>query len=146
MNPPGPAPQIDPVSVLAALLAGWVGAEYAQTIGAYAVICLGALLGAGAALGRRPPSARNSSAAAFVAWLVLMALLFTAPAALVVATVGGPQWKWTVAPLAALIAGIGHDWPRVGRWVVELVRDAISRRVGGRPPDPPPPPQQESQP
>lgn len=99
-------------------------------IAPYAVILLGALLGTGWGLKRRPVADRVG-VWAFVALMLGTALVFTMPAAVWLQRyTGAGSYQWLLAPLAAVIAAVGDDWPRVGAWAADVGRRVISRRAG----------------
>jgi hypothetical protein len=74
--------------------------------------------------------------------MVLASVLFTVGLAEIVARYSGAQdARPFFAPVSLVIAGIGPDWPNVGRWALSLGRAVVERRFGPAPPnDPPPPP------
>ncbi len=122
-------PRLDPVSVVQVLAAMLVGAGPAAYLGPYAVIAAGGAAGAFIALSRRPPE-RSLHAAAFVTVMTLMALLLTVSAAEVLRHYTSLEIRWTLAPLAMLIGGVGYDWPAVGSWIVSAARRVFERRAG----------------
>lgn len=124
-----PTPQIDPVSVAVALIGTLIGAELAKYVGPYLVIGAAGLTGSGLALMRRPPGSRVS-ALAFVSWLTVLSILLTVPVAEWLASVLAVESRWMLAPVAGAVAGVGHDWPRVGEWLFQRLARLIERRTG----------------
>lgn len=110
--------QLDPVSVLVALLTVVLGPALAAVVGPYAVIIIAASTGAGWSLGRREASTRVSATFFFLR-INFTALLVTVSAAEIAKSFGVPaDLRWMLAPIAILIGGIGDDWPAVGAWLV----------------------------
>jgi hypothetical protein len=122
-------PRLDPVSVVQALIAAVVGTELAAYVGPYAVIAAGGAAGACFALSRRPPET-NLRAARFVALMTALALLLTASGAELLLHWASLDIHWTLAPLAMLIGGIGHDWPAIGAWIITRAGRIFERRTG----------------
>lgn len=133
MTTPVSPPPLDIVTVLTAVATAIFGQELAQVIGPYSVIVLGALLGGALSAGRRKKEARVSKPV-HMATMVGLALLLTVPAAAAAVAVLGlsVQDKWLFGPVAALVAGIGQDWPKVGIWMLDLARRAIEMVVTRR--------------
>lgn len=143
---PQPVP-IDPVTVLTMLTGRHVDAQVAAVIAAYMAIFLGACLGGAWSLSARErdrdatagrsPTSRLSSVA-YLFGVVLVAIFFTVPAA---------EWlqgqyqalevRWTLFPLAAVIAGVGDRWPDVLRWAIGLGKRAIEAWASARTPKDP---------
>lgn len=120
----------DLLVLLSTLLALAFSPALAAVLAPYAVIILGALLGTGWGLKRRP-AVNRAGVWAFVALMLGTALVFTMPAAVWLQQyLGAGSLQWLLAPLAALIAAVGDDWPRVGAWAADLGRRVISRRAG----------------
>lgn len=126
---PTPDPQIDPVSVFVALLGVIVSAELAKYIAPYIVIGAAGLVGSAFALSRAEPVA-GLRWIGYVAWYTTMSLLLTAPMAYGVNAWTGLDVRWLLGPVSGLIAAIGHDWPRLGQWVVERLGRVIERKAG----------------
>jgi hypothetical protein len=55
------------------------------------------------------------------------ALIVTVPTAIAMGQLLGWESKWLLGPVAVVIAGIGHDWPAVGRWGLDVLRSIIDR-------------------
>lgn len=121
-----PQPSIDIVSVAIAVATVAFGPDLAAVVGPYAVILLGALLGAAWSAGRRKSDTRMSTLA-HMALMIGWALIVTVPLALLAGATFGWESKWLLGPVAVIIAGIGPDWPDVGRWAASLVRGAGER-------------------
>lgn len=142
---PQPIP-IDPVTVLTMLTGRHVDEQVAAVIAAYMAIFLGACLGGAWSLSarerdrERDPAAMRSPAnrlasIGYLFGVVLVAIFFTVPVA---------EWlqgkyqalevRWTLFPLAAVIAGIGDRWPDVARWAIGLGKRAIEAWANARAP------------
>lgn len=128
MTPPND-PQIDPVSVFVALLGVIVSAELAKYIAPYIVIGAAGLVGSAFALSRAAP-APGMRWVGYVAWYTTMSLLLTAPLAYWANAWTGLDVRWLLGPVSGLIAAIGHDWPRLGQWVIERLGRVIERKAG----------------
>ena len=121
---------LDPVNASIALLTALFGQALAGVIGPYAVIIIAATVGAAWSLGRREPSSRNSAVGYFVL-LNCTAILITANAAAAVGRwTGQDETNFLLAPIALLIGGVGGDWPRIVRWLLERAGRVIERRTG----------------
>jgi hypothetical protein len=135
MTTPTPPP-IDVVTVAIALASIAFGPRVAEMVGPYAVIFLGAALGGAWSASRRDPASRGST---IVHMLLMMGLaaLITVPLAGVAVHYLELDLKLLLGPVAVVIAGIGHDWPRVGAWAIDLVRGLAEawagRKRGGLP-------------
>lgn len=122
--------KLDPVLVMTAVAGLLMGQELAQWIGPYAVIILGATTGAGWSLGRQEPMTRLVGLWFFTK-VNLTALLITVPVAVMTATVLRlEQANWMLVPISMMVGGIGNDWPKVGRWILERLGRLIERRAG----------------
>jgi hypothetical protein len=122
-------PPIDIVTVFIAIAGVLFGPDLAAVIGPYAVILLGAALGAGWSATRREPGTRGGT---LLHMLLMMgwALIVTVPAAIVAGLLFGLEAKWLLGPVAVVIAGIGPDWPEVGRWGLGLLKGLAERWAG----------------
>lgn len=123
--------QIDPVSVAIALAGVIFGPALAGVIGPYAVIIISATVGAAWALGRRDPAARLSAAWYFLRLNATAVVVTVGLAQLVGRWLGGEDQSWLLAPIALIVGGVGDDWPRVGRWLLEHAGRILERRTGG---------------
>lgn len=122
--------QPDLLVLLTALLTLAFSPTLSAVLAPYAVILLGALLGTGWGLKRRPAT-RVGPVWPFVVLMLGTALIFTMPAAVWLQRyTGAGSYQWLLAPLAALIGAVGEDWPKVGAWAAELASRVISRRAG----------------
>ena len=119
-------PPLDIVTVSVAIAGAFFGAEVAAVIGPYAVIVLGALLGAAWSATRRDAETRTS-ALGHVVLMIGWALIVTVPLAIIGGQFFGLESKWLLGPVAVVIAGIGQDWPAVGKWGLGLARAALER-------------------
>lgn len=114
-------PQPPPLNIVAfaVALAGLVfDPRIAEFVGTYAVIFLGAVLG-GALSASRRGSASRTATLVYMALVILLALLVTVPLAEALAPhipVVRLEPRVLFAPVAAVVAGIGHDWPKVLLW------------------------------
>jgi hypothetical protein len=128
---PHPPPvEIDPVSVAVALMGTAIGAELARYVGPYLVIAAAGFACSGFAVMRRESVSRLRSLG-FMCWMTAISLLATVSLAeLLVSLLPGVQVRWMLVPVAGGIAAIGHDWPRVGQWIVDRLARLIERRAG----------------
>jgi hypothetical protein len=130
---PTPAtPPIDIVTVAVAVCASLFGAQVAEIVGPYSVIVMGAVLGAAWSTSRRDALPRLS-ALGHVLLMVALALLVSVPAAELLALHTPLASRWLLGPVAAVVAGIGQDWPAVLRWLIGLLRRRAEREIGGGP-------------
>lgn len=123
-------PSLDVVTMAIALAAAMFGPELATFVGPYAVIFLGAVLGGAWSASRRPPATRVETVG-YLALIVLLAVLVTVPLADFAATYLGLQSRVLFAPVAAVISGVGPDWPGVFAWAWGIVRGIVERKTGG---------------
>lgn len=130
MTPTPPPPPIDIVTVATTLAGLLFAPAVADAVGPYAVILLGAILGASISAGLRPPDARIGSFMHMCIWVGL-ALVLTVPASLIAIAYmpEGIEVRWVLGPVAIVIAGIGHRWPDVAQWAMALLRRLIERFV-----------------
>jgi len=137
MNPQPIA--LDPVAVAIAIAAALFGPDLAEVVGPYAVIVLGAMLGATWSASRRPATDRGNTAIYMTFWVVA-SLLFTVPCAVLASNYlpasMGPR---VLLPfVATVISGVGSDWLGVFKWAINLGRVVAERRAGATPPADPP--------
>jgi hypothetical protein len=125
-----PSPPIDIVTVAIAIATALFGREIAAVVGPYAVIVLGALLGAAWSASRREQSTPGNTFGHMLL-MVGWALIVTVPLAAVAGTYAGLESKWLLGPVAVVIAGIGQDWHAVASWVLGRLRALVERRGGG---------------
>ena len=123
--------QLDPVSVASALASVIFGPALATVIGPYAVIIVSATVGAAWALGRREPGARLGAAWYFLRLNATAVLVTASMATLAGRWMGIAETNWMLAPIALLVGGVGDDWPRIGRWLLERAGRLIERLAGG---------------
>lgn len=109
-----PTPPIDPVTVAIAIATGLFGSTAAQYVGPYAVIIVGALIGAAWSASRRDPGSRIGTAA-FILLLIGLAVLVSVPLAEVAARYVGQDSRWMLGPVAVVVAGVGERWPALVR-------------------------------
>ena len=97
----------------------------------YAVILVGATLGASWSLGGQELKSNTAAARHFIL-LGATAMLVTVPVANGLAQwIGMSSSTWMLVPIAILIGSVGDAWPRVGRWALALAGRVIERRSGG---------------
>lgn len=122
---------LEPTAAVTLLLTAAFGPVLAGIIGPYSVIIICALVGGGWSLSRREPTDRGSA--------TIFLLLITSSATFL--TVGASYilnhlWlslesaTWLLAPVSMLIGIIGHDWPRVGKWLVGPISRWIEDKFG----------------
>lgn len=121
-------PPIDPVSVIVAIISiSGVGA-LAQVVGPYVVIAAAGLGGAGFGAMRWRKSTRLE-VTLYVLGFTFLSLILTVPFTELALRFAPESWhiegRWLLAPMAALIAGIGHDWPTVVTWGITRLGRAI---------------------
>lgn len=127
----------DLVNAAVTILTVILGPAMAGVVGPYAVILLASLVGGGWALGRREPASRTSGAL-FLLLIAGTAAMVTNGLALLVASLIGANLadvNWLLAPIALCVGAVGHDWPKVGRWLVgragRFIDVLIELRRGG---------------
>lgn len=125
-----PPPALDVVTLAIALAAAMFGPELAAVVGPYAVIFLGAVLGGAWSASRRPAGSRFETVG-YLGLIVLLAVLVTVPCADFAATYLHLESKVLFAPVAAIISGVGSDWPGVFSWAWGVVRGMVERKAGG---------------
>jgi hypothetical protein len=129
-----PAQPLDVVTLATVMVTVLLGPEAARVLGPYVVIFCGALLGSGISAGRRDTETWAQTLKHMALWIGL-ALFISVPMAMLVAQQWGVEMKWVLGPVAVAVAGIGHDWPRVGTFLVGVAARGIeavaSRRFGG---------------
>lgn len=139
-------PQIDPTTAATAAATVIFGPELAALAGPYAVIIIGAAVGAAWALGRAPapvPPADGvhgiryrlstlGGSIALVLRLIATAVLLTVAVERGLQHLGviSPDSHWLLGPISLLIGGIGDDWHAVGRWCIRLAGRVIGKWVG----------------
>jgi len=126
-------PQIDPVSVAVAIVTALVGGVLAPYVGPYIIIAIAGAAGSGFALGRWRECTRFE-AAGYMFGMTVVALLLTVPFTELLLWLSPDllhlSSRWALAPVAALIGGIGHDWPKVGGWLIERAARVFDRKAG----------------
>lgn len=123
--------KLDPVAVVVAIIGTLLGPELAHLVGPYAVIFLASSTGAAWSLGRVPAMDKAWQIVWYFTRINFTSLLVTVPLALLAIRVFGlEEANWLLVPLGMLVGGIGDDWPRVGRWIVERLGRLIERRAG----------------
>lgn len=123
--------QLDPVSVAVVLASTLFGPSLAAIIGPYAVILLGATVGAAWALGRRDTT-KKSNAVAYFSLINATALLVTVSISRIVGGwLGHEDANWLLAPVAMVIGGVGNDWPAVLKITQEKLMSLWGRKLDG---------------
>jgi len=121
-------PPIDPVSVIVTLISIAGVDAMAQVLGPYVVIAAAGLGGAGFGAMRWRKSTRWE-VTLYVLGFSFMSLMLTVPLTELSMRFMPAAWhiegRWLLAPMAALIAGIGHDWPSVITWGITRLDRAI---------------------
>ena len=125
---------LDPVSVAVVLASTLFGPQLAAIIGPYAVILLGATVGAAWALGRRETDKKSNAVAYFMLINGTAVLVTVGISNLVGRWLGHEDANWLLAPVAMVIGGVGHDWPGVLKTVQEKIMGLWGKRMdGGQP-------------
>lgn len=123
--------QLDPAAAMTAALAIVFGPQIASIAGPYAVIIVGACVGAAWSLGRRPVTSR-SNAFGYFTLMCFTAVMCTVPAAEGLGRwLGVEDAQRLFAPVAMMIGGVGADWPRLLKWAGRRAVRLIERRNGG---------------
>jgi len=114
-------PDLDPVSIAAAIAGALLGPQLAPYIGAYSVVLLAWVGGVIVGLYRRDPTSRMS-AAGFIAVTFVMTLGLTAFIASVLAARISAESTTLLFPVAFAIPAVGDSWIDIARWVAQRVR------------------------
>ena len=122
---------LDPVSVAVVLASTLFGPQLAAIIGPYAVILLGATVGAAWALGRRETDKKSGAVAYFMLINGTAVLVTVGISNLVGRWLGHEDDNWLLAPVAMVIGGVGHDWPGVLKTVQEKIMGLWGKRMDG---------------
>ena len=123
---PNPA---DPIALVAKLLAVFIGIELAAMAAPHVVIILAGATGAVFGLMAWRTCSRIE-AAGYVAAMTAVAWLFAGSAAQFLTAQAGMDTPGPMlAPAAAGIGWIGHRWPAIGQWALNLARKAIESRT-----------------
>lgn len=130
-----PPPPLDVVTLAIALLTALLGPGSAAIVGPYVIILLGAVMGSAWSASRRETESRMATLRHMFLH-VSLALLATVPTAIWLGKWLEFDDRWLLGPVAAVIGGIGHDWPAVFRWALDLGRRAVEsiaqRKTGGQ--------------
>ncbi len=119
----------DPISSVAAVLAIFVGAAIANAIAPHLVVFAGGVLGGYFGLMRWRNSTRWE-AAGYMTMCVVGSWLFAGTVVTIARGAGLEiEDRWLLAPAAAAISAIGHQWLDIGRWAVDLLGRLIERRT-----------------
>jgi len=110
------SPDLDPVSIAAAIAGSFIGPQLAPYIGAYSVILVAWIGGVIIGLYRRDPASRMS-AAAFIAVTFVMTIGLTAFIASSLATKFSAESTTFLFPVALIIPAVGDSWIGVAQWV-----------------------------
>lgn len=108
-------PNLDPVSVVAALAATLIGAQAAPIVAAYSIIIFAWVGGVIVGLYRRDPESRMPAwAFIFVTFVITLGLTTAASTAL------GPRTSLDPGalffPVAFMIPAVGDNWPGLIKW------------------------------
>ena len=122
--------QLDPVNVAIALCSVLFGPALAAVLGPYAVIIIASTVGAAWSLGRRDPGARLGAAWYFLRLNTTAVLITVGLANLAGQWLGHDDPTWMLAPIALVVGGVGDDWPRMGKWMIERAGRILERRAG----------------
>ena len=122
---------LDPVSVAVVLASTLFGPQLAAIIGPYAVILLGATVGAAWALGRREPEAKSNAVAYFSLINATAVLVTVGISRIVGGWLGHEDANWLLAPVAMVIGGVGHDWPAVLKTTQDKLMSLWGRKLDG---------------
>ena len=128
---------LNPVDATIALLLLVVSPEAARVVGPYAVIILAAVTGAAWSLGRREPKpdkpydGSRFGALIFMLKIILTAILVTVGLAFAAKETFSltTDVNWLLAPIGLLVGGVGDDWPKVGKWIINRLGRLIDRRI-----------------
>jgi hypothetical protein len=122
--------QLEPTNVAIAMASVLFGPALAGVIGPYAVILIASTVGAAWALGRRDPLARLGAAGYFLRLNATALLITVGLSTLAGNWLGFAETNWMLAPIALFVGGVGDDWPKIGRWVIERLGRILERRTG----------------
>lgn len=114
-------PNLDPVSIAAAIAGSFLGPQLAPYIGAYSVVLLAWVGGVIVGLYRRDPASRMN-AAAFIAVTFVMTVGLTSFIASLLASKISAESTTFLFPVAFMIPAVGDSWAHVVRWAVDRVR------------------------
>lgn len=125
MSTPQP---IDPVSAIVAVMMAFASPAAAYVLGTYSIIFIAASFGAGWALMRRPSSSLVSAI-----WFVILVagsstLLTASVSELINLYLKMGTINYLLAPVALIIGGVGHDWPKVLIWSVKIFTGFITKK------------------
>ena len=136
MSAPPPPPPLDIVTLAIAIITALLGPGSAAIVGPYVIILLGAVMGSAWSASRRETESRTATLRHMFLHVTL-ALLATVPVAIWLGRVLEFDDKWLLGPVAAVIGGIGHDWPRVFTWLLGLggrfLESWTQRKTGDQP-------------
>lgn len=114
-------PDLDPVSIAAAIAGALLGPQLAPYIGAYSVVLLAWVGGVIVGLYRRDPASRMS-AAAFIAVTFVMTLGLTTFIASLLASKLSAESTTFLFPVAFMIPAVGDSWADIVRWAASRIR------------------------
>ena len=125
---------LDPVSMVAAAIAGLVVGDAGLQVATYIVVLGSSTLGALWAVQRRPLDMA-------MPWPLFSALLIGSVSlcgvgvTLIIERTTNLPFLWLLAPVCTIMAGIGHDWPKIGQILLEksgsLLDTLLRRKTGG---------------
>ncbi len=123
--------KLDPVAVAVAIVGSLLGPELAEFIGPYAVIFIASSTGAAWALGRTDPMDNWRKIVMYFTRINLTSMLVAVPLAMMgIRWFGLEEANWLLVPVSLIVGGIGDDWPRVGRWIIDRLARLIENRAG----------------
>ncbi len=114
-------PNLDLVSIAAAIAGAALGPQLAPYIGAYSVILLAWVGGVIVGLYRRDQDSRMG-AAAFITVTFVMTIGLTAFIASVLAQRISAESTTLLFPIGFLIPAVGDSWIEIGKWVATRIR------------------------
>lgn len=125
--------QIDPLTILALIIAAVAGPRLAAVISPYAVIVIAATIGGAWSLGARATSGRFSAVWYFVRLLATALVITTSLAKIFGHWVPWVDAQYLIAPIALAIGAVGDRWRAVFSWAMGAAGRILERRLGGGP-------------
>lgn len=117
---------LEPANIAITVFSIFVAPQVAEILGAYSVIILAAIVGAGWALGRVGGNFNLKDAILFFIKINLTALVITVPLAYFVAhKYDFTEPQWLIAPVAFLIGFVGNDWVRLNSALFTKIKAVI---------------------
>jgi len=119
-------PNLDLVSIAAALAGAMLGPQMAPYVGAYTVILFAWVGGVLVGVYRRDPNSRMKTAV-FVAVTFVLTIGSTAAAASMLAAKVSAESTTLLFPIAFMIPAVGDDWIAVGKWLFSHLRARFTK-------------------